>query len=196
MLGALPEEIEVRRDQAVHEWYNILTLFTKYPLSNSHDIFGAISSIAQQASHVLKSHYLAGLWEYDIARSLLWRPCYHFQIAQSSKIPVARPKATNITGGAGTVVRALLWSWAAVEGPVAQEAFTPPMIARYKPPQYIKVRPKHVNPERWTLYDRCGVGTSHRPSWELQLTGHVAQAAVSQEPVSALSRIETEVDEA
>lgn len=172
------------RDQALQEWYTLLKLFVITNLSNPHDIFAAIAALAQEASRVLNSRYLAGLWECDMARGLLWRPCYHFQAGPNAKIPVTRPKSTFLTKETGAVVRAPSWSWAAVQGPVTQELYTPPQIKKYKDPAYQRVRPKHTNPDRWTLDPHCGVKALHMPTCELQLVGHVAEVEILRQPLS------------
>jgi hypothetical protein len=91
-------DLQKQREGTLAKWYQILNQFTLCSLSNPHDIFAAFAAIAQLASRVLHSRYLAGLWECDIVHGLLWRPCYHFQVGSSSEIPVTRPTRLNSPG--------------------------------------------------------------------------------------------------
>jgi hypothetical protein len=172
------------QEQVLKEWYQTVFEFAQCSLSNPHDIFAASTALAQQTSAALQSRYLAGIWEGDIVRGLLWRPYYHFTAAPIGKIATIRPKATKLTRESGSVTRSPSWSWAAVEGPVAQVAWNPVQVAKYRDPQNFKIRPKHSNPERWSLDDRCGVEALHMPACELQLTGQMANVRVLAEPVT------------
>lgn len=67
------EERDRLRTQMLHLWYSkILSEYTIRKLTNPHDIFAAVSSIAQLARNTIRSRYLAGIWEVDIVRGLLW----------------------------------------------------------------------------------------------------------------------------
>ncbi|KAL6405857.1 heterokaryon incompatibility protein [Ilyonectria robusta] len=164
-----------------------MEVFVTCRLSNPYDIFAAITALAQPAARILKSRYLAGIWECDLVRGLLWRPCYTFQAGSKGKIPVTRPKPTRLTSESGPVVRAPSWSWAAVEGPIAQDQWEPPRIKRHRNPAFKRVRPKTVDPDRWSDDTQCDVDALHMPACELQLIGHVAEAEVLHDLVSTYS---------
>ncbi|KAH6621603.1 heterokaryon incompatibility protein-domain-containing protein [Chaetomium sp. MPI-SDFR-AT-0129] len=175
------------QDEVLRDWYKILSQFSVCQLSNPHDVFAAINAVAQQASRLLNSRYLAGIWECDLVRGLLWRPAHHFIAETTMRAPTTRPKPSKFTTGTGPVVRSPSWSWAAVEGPVAlplgSVGFTPGLVARLRDPAYPKIRPKHLDPVRWSVDDKCGIDALHMPACELQIVGHVARVRVLTEPV-------------
>lgn len=175
------------QDEVLRDWYGILTQFSVCQLSNPHDVFAAIIAVSQQASRLLNSRYLAGIWECDLVRGLLWRPAHHFRTEIAMRAPTTRPKPSKFTTETGPVIRSPSWSWAAVEGPVALPlgsiGFTPGLVARQRDPTYPKIRPKHLNPARWSVDDKCGIDALHMPACELQLVGHVAKVRVLTEPV-------------
>lgn len=173
-----------QQEEILKKWYQMVLEFSQCSLSNPHDIFAASTALAQQTSAALKSRYLAGIWECDLPRGLLWRPYYHFTTAPIGKIATTRPKATKLTKETGSVTRSPSWSWAAVEGPVAQMTWSPIQVAKYRDHNNFKIRPKHSNPERWSLDSRCSVEALHMPACELQFTGHVTDVRVLAEPVT------------
>lgn len=175
------------QEEVLSDWYRILNQFSVCQLSNPHDVFAAIIAVAQRGSRLLNSRYLAGIWECDLVRGLLWRPAHHSPGLSTMRAPTTRPKLSRFTTETGPVVRAPSWSWAAVEGPVAiplgSIAFTPGLVARQRDPGYSKIRSKHLNPVRWSVDDECGIDALHMPACELQLVGHVAKVRVLTEPV-------------
>ncbi|KAJ6444515.1 heterokaryon incompatibility protein [Purpureocillium lavendulum] len=193
-LSQLPERSDRRngKDATLRKWYDFLYTYTACHLSDPRDIFAAVGAIAQQAAGKLESRYLAGIWECDIVRGLLWKPCYHLEASANSKIPTTRPKPTRLTGATqGPIVRAPSWSWAAVQGPVSQESGTPPNLARFKDPAYMRVRPARRSPSRWTREEhdeRCGPDRLRVPAMELRVTGRLAPAwAVTHGKLSSVS---------
>lgn len=167
-----------QRELTLKRWYEFLQQFTMRELSNPHDIFAAIASIAELAQRVLGSRYLAGVWEDDIVRGLLWKPRNHVQLTFG---PIKRPSTARLAPL--PVIRAPSWSWAAVEGPVLQN-YNERISSKYQDHSFVKVRPKFRDPDRWSADAECDVGTLHMPSCELQLMGRLAKAAVSSRPVA------------
>ncbi|KID83474.1 Heterokaryon incompatibility [Metarhizium guizhouense ARSEF 977] len=183
LLGLAPIQPPSRDEQhAVHEalkeWYGLLFPYTKCRLSNPHDAFASLSAMAQQAAAVLRSRYLAGVWECDIVRGLMWRPTYH--LAPNWK-PTTRPKPTSLTGSCQIITRAPSWSWVSVEGEVSQESFVPPKVALYKDRSNFKIRPVFLHPEKWSEDAECGVNKLHMPACELRFMGRVVGARVLEE---------------
>lgn len=53
-------------------WYDLVSLYGKCSLTIESDIFQAISGIAKAVATATGDRYVAGLWEYDLHRGLLW----------------------------------------------------------------------------------------------------------------------------
>ncbi|KAJ4174180.1 hypothetical protein NW754_004595 [Fusarium falciforme] len=167
--------LSVRREKLLKLWDWIVFTYTKRQLSNPHDIFAAIASIALPISEVLGSRYLAGLWECDLVRGLLWRPGH---LMGSRFGPGTRPLPTRFA--AAPVVRAPSWSWAAIQGSVlyvSRDAFKRKLV-KYQSQGFIKVKPKFRNPDRWSPDVHCSPNTLHMPYCEIQLWGRMAEAIV------------------
>ncbi|KAF5642991.1 hypothetical protein F25303_6363 [Fusarium sp. NRRL 25303] len=159
------------RDRLLQYWDEIVVDFSRRQLSNPHDIFAALASIAEPISKALQSRYLAGLWEGDLVRCLLWRPGYR---VSSFFGPATRPLPTIFA--TAPVIRAPSWSWASIQGGVKPLALQ--QFRRMKTESQIGtplIRPKQ---ESWTVDPHCGADALHMPSCELQLLGRVQQAIV------------------
>lgn len=167
-----------QREMTLKGWYEFLQQFTMRELSNPHDIFAAIASIAELAQRVLGSRYLAGVWEADMVRGLLWKPRHHIQLTFG---PTKRPPPSKFAPG--PVVRAPSWSWASISGPVLQN-YNVRKASKYQCESFVKVRPTDPGSHRWSATRECDVRTLHMPSCRLQLMGCLAHAAISPRPVS------------
>ncbi|KAI0470871.1 heterokaryon incompatibility protein-domain-containing protein [Xylariaceae sp. FL0804] len=138
------------RDKLVllRQWYSDVVMpYSRRRLTDPHDVFAAMMSLAQLARPRLGSRYLAGLWECDMVRGLLWRPRH---IAQMSRTfpPVVRPIYADplrpeLVGR--QAARAPSWSWAAVQGPV-YASYLERDEARYRDPAHVVVRPLATTP--------------------------------------------------
>ncbi|RGP78904.1 hypothetical protein FLONG3_2809 [Fusarium longipes] len=165
---------QLSRDRLLQYWDEIVVDFSKRQLSNPHDIFAAVASIAEPISKALKTRYLAGLWEYDLVRGLLWRPGFRMS---SYFGPATRPLPTIFASA--PVIRAPSWSWASIQGGV--KPLTIQNFRRMKTESRSGaplVRPKQQHPDRWTVDPHCGADALHMPSCELQLLGRVQEAIV------------------
>ncbi|KAJ1337242.1 HET domain-containing protein [Microdochium nivale] len=175
--------------QLVHKvlgaWYVILNDFTKRHLSNPTDIFASLAALATQFGIVLGTRYLAGLWEQDLIRGLLWIPRYHSRLVSYSGT-VTRPVPTSFTPGP-TVIRAPSWSWAAVQGAVFNKSVGDPQLSRrYRATDddFVKVKPAltlHDGGRSWTSDTQCGVSTLHMPSCRLHMLGRLRQVRVGEQ---------------
>lgn len=171
LLGATtPGPPPIQRERVLNEWYLLLKEYTRRELSNPHDIFAALSGVAQLAGQTLKSRYLAGIWEADMVRGLLWKSCHQIQSDGISWKrlgwpPVTRPKPTFLAPE--PVRRAPSWSWAAVQGPTVH-VFR--LRTRHSAEKMV-VHPKHTNPDRWTTHEGCDINVLYMPWCELQVIG-------------------------
>ncbi|KAF5012271.1 hypothetical protein FDECE_1652 [Fusarium decemcellulare] len=137
-------DLSSRRDRLLQFWDGVVVDFSKRQLSNPHDIFAATASIAAPISNAIESRYLAGLWECD----LLFRTS-------------TRPLPTRFAPS--PVIRAPSWSWAAIQGgvyPLSGNSFRK-MMKKCHSGDFIKVKPKLRNPDRWTSDTHCGVDVLH-----------------------------------
>ena len=113
-LPSLKQSLPTSKEVMLRRWYTMLAQYVERQMWSPHDVFPALSGIAQLARSILGCRYLAGLWEDDMIRGLLWKSCLLFG-PTSKAIPLKRPidKETQ-----QRVDRAPSWSWAAVEGPL------------------------------------------------------------------------------
>jgi hypothetical protein len=88
-------------------WRRVVVNYTSAKLTKEQDKLIALSGIAMRLHLHTKVQYLAGLWERNIERQLLWRP---------SREDKRRP----------TKYRAPSWSWASMEGPIILPSETEP----------------------------------------------------------------------
>ncbi|KAF5686908.1 hypothetical protein FCIRC_2599 [Fusarium circinatum] len=162
---------QLMRDRLLQYWDEIVVDFSRRQLSNPHDIFAALASIAAPISEALQSRYLAGLWECDLVRCLLWRPGYR---VSSFFGPATRPLSTAFAPA--PVIRAPSWSWASIQGGV--KPLTLQQFRRMKTQSESGIpliRPKQ---DLWTVDPHCGADALHMASCELQLLGRVQEAII------------------
>lgn len=204
-----PGSTSAVRYAVLEHWYIMLIEFTNRRLSNPDDIFASISSLAQTAAlYLRKSRYLAGLWEEDIVRGLLWRPG---SFGGWEPVELARPRSWMAPG---PVVRAPTWSWAAVEGCIDHLDYEPgggetmvmggksksggiphgtrvrDSVFRTKP-GFVRVRPavrfsQGENDETfcWSEDMHCRPDVLHMPSCELRMWGRLVKADFSEQQVN------------
>lgn len=158
-------------EKTLSMWYQSLFDFTQRKLSNPHDVFAAIASIAKLAKEILQSRYLAGLWEADLVRGLLWKPMHSFPGSRCP--PVTRLMPTALAPNPGT--RAPSWSWASVEGQVRNETDAR-RVKKLFAANSIKVHPGAG--DSWTKDTKCDVDVLRMKECELRLIGHLAKAIV------------------
>ncbi|MCJ1290148.1 hypothetical protein MMC34_001684 [Xylographa carneopallida] len=91
---------------AFHVWDRVVTAYASGALSHSTDKLVAISGIARELQPLMKSRYLAGLWEVQLPRQLLW---------VAARLPPARNKPNSL-GHSPMPYRAPSWSWASTDG--------------------------------------------------------------------------------
>ncbi|KAK8106354.1 hypothetical protein PG999_009713 [Apiospora kogelbergensis] len=195
LLGKTSEE---QQQIVLEHWYIMLRHFTSRSLSNPHDVFASLSSLAQSVAPYLgQSRYLAGIWEVDMVRGLLWRPSFR----ESEPTALTRPSPTAFAPP--PVVRAPSWSWAAVEGAIDHLDYEPfympgmtvtssgaPVGARIKQsvfatrPDFVRVSPAVQSPSLWSDDTCCGPDVLHMPACELRIRGFLTMAAVSDQQVN------------
>jgi len=157
--------------ELLNHWYaNILPDYTARNLTNRSDIFAASSSLAKLAKQTIGGRYLAGVWESDLPRGLLWKPRYQTRWmieaskSESTLIPLRRPAHPQAPS----------WSWATVEGPISHgwdnRKRWPPYPTKGRADAFF-VRPAHIDHTRWTTQDDCDAHMLYMPRCELQMYG-------------------------
>ncbi|CAK1359297.1 unnamed protein product [Cercospora beticola] len=105
-MGRPPDEYFEQRDSDHYDrWRDVISQFSRRKLTFEQDVFAAVSGLASMWHDKRQSEgrYLAGLWEADLLRGLLW-VCAD----NSEGMEVLRP----------TRYLAPSWSWASVRRPV------------------------------------------------------------------------------
>ncbi|KAI0119054.1 HET-domain-containing protein [Daldinia grandis] len=163
-------------------WYKeILPNYTLRQLTNPNDIFAASSGIAQLTRKGIGSRYLAGIWEADMARGLLWCTAY---LVKWVRMKLSWPKPKRPVNRNGEMVsRAPSWSWASVQGQIhtcpeflrRDESFQNPtniLIRPLSPPTTPHPLPPDYVP-RWTLLENphCDANVIYMPTCELAFFG-------------------------
>ncbi|KAK3331808.1 hypothetical protein B0T19DRAFT_472826 [Cercophora scortea] len=154
-------------------WYAMLQNFSARALTEPHDVFACIASLALIAHRVVGWRYLAGLWEGDMPRGLVWRSQFRYFLP--IKTETVWPRASGFRQGekkGEAVRRAPSWSWASVSGPVVW----PAAVLRREVEGYtlgvdLFVRPREDG-GRWTVDTSEGVGEPdalYMPSLELRM---------------------------
>ncbi|KAI2624296.1 HET-domain-containing protein [Hypoxylon sp. NC1633] len=189
--GSTKTEQERLRTLMLQRWYKEVFLnYTSRKLTNPHDVFAAVASIAQPAQRSIRSRYLAGVWEVDLVRGLLWYTRFsisgekHFLVSGDRRVKTigARPRRPTDMDGK-KVVRAPSWSWAAIEGQVCERS-TPRNEAKYRDPANFLIRPLPSTlakpTARWTLLENpnCDADILHQPYCELCFLGRPKHAQI------------------
>ncbi|KAI2625200.1 heterokaryon incompatibility protein-domain-containing protein [Xylaria nigripes] len=166
------------RRQALDFWYKeILWKYTTRKLSDTGDIFAAISGLAQMVKTLIRSRYLGGLWEVDIVRGLLWRPRPlltrdprrrpRWQRRMTKRDPDMQTQAVPL--------KVPSWSWAAVQGGVGIDQDRDETV--YDESNAL-IRPKYEG--RWTRDPICHANAVEITSCELELYGRPRLVQVQQ----------------
>ncbi|KAI1457539.1 HET-domain-containing protein [Annulohypoxylon moriforme] len=194
------KEREKMRSEILELWYKpMLWDFTRRLLTNPHDIFAAMSGIAQLAQMSIRSRYLAGIWEVDMVRGLLWHTWFSFGAKSkrdfgteiSPLAPIEPRRPTDWHGK--PVIRAPSWSWGSIQGQIHQRS-TPRDEHLLKDPSNYLIRPRPKPGQRvisngsdeseirsWTALENpnCGPDVLHMPYCELCFLGRPKQVRCS-----------------
>ena len=163
------------KEAVLLRWYFMLIEYTGRNMFDPHDVFAALMGLAKAVQQSVRCRYLAGLWEDDMIKGLLWvGRCSVLPVGLPEKKyhPLKRPlerntKKPHLLGQ--LAIRAPSWSWASVEGAIFygySYTFPEPEEFRrkYRTPADICLRPALQNPDRWTAQDGCGVNEVRMPT--------------------------------
>ena len=86
-------------------WYLLVEHYQRRQITKAEDRLPAIGGLAEHFAQKIRTKYLAGLWEQDLHRGLLW-------------IRVAEDSSTDYSTQVQRNSKAPTWSWASGESPV------------------------------------------------------------------------------
>ncbi|KAI1436658.1 heterokaryon incompatibility protein-domain-containing protein [Xylaria sp. CBS 124048] len=170
---------EVRRRMLIYWYREILWQFTERGITNPDDIFAALSGLAQAVKPQIRSSYLAGLWEVDMVRGLLWKPRHvHSRGPRwltKCERRMSRPQENANTQTQMVPVAVPSWSWAAIEGQVGLD-HTRRHEDKYHESNAL-IHPKYQG--RWTRDSVCHSTAVHITSCELEFFGRPQRVRTS-----------------
>jgi hypothetical protein len=103
-LGGFRSTSMALKKQAHASWQQIVESYTRRTLTNESDKLMAIMGIAKFAGDIMNDQFLAGLWDGELWRDLLWS-----SDVSINKLPPRRLKSIQLPS----------WSWASVICPVS-----------------------------------------------------------------------------
>ncbi|KAH9993139.1 heterokaryon incompatibility protein-domain-containing protein [Xylariaceae sp. FL0662B] len=98
-------------------WYELSRMYAVRDLYDPTDVFAALSGVATRFQRALGCRYLAGLWENDMIRGLLWKS-RRVLGGPDTKEALKKPVAVYGDLKGKTITRAPSWSWLALIGPI------------------------------------------------------------------------------
>ena len=124
MVGSIQDSLPtfMGKQLILKRWYEMTTEYSSRSFFNPTDNHAALSGIVRQVQLALvrsgldpdREIYMAGLWEIDMVRGLVWR---------SRRIEDSRLVALKASVYEGRVVRrAPSWSWMALVRPICQQS--------------------------------------------------------------------------
>ncbi|KAL7928817.1 heterokaryon incompatibility protein domain-containing protein [Trichoderma chlorosporum] len=103
--------------EILEQWYGLTILYSIRNLWDPTDIFATLCGVALRFQRALGTRYLAGLWENDMIRGLLWKSRRVVGGGYNNRAmtkPLSAPRKG--TTHRSEIVRAPSWSWTALEG--------------------------------------------------------------------------------
>lgn len=177
---------EMAREKMLLQWYRIVGQYTARTMFEPHDVFAALMGLAKVVQRALRCQYLAGLWEDDLVRGLLWQGRGDM-FPGAGFTPLRRPAERNTKKPERLglpAIRAPSWSWASVEGGVTHSPFhTQENDKRRFDEENVCVRPLYGNPPRWSPRSNCEVDKAFMPNCELEMLGVPKLANCGTRPV-------------
>lgn len=107
------------QEDILSRWYQLTQEYSYRDVYDPTDNFAALAGVALRFHDALKCRYLAGLWEVDMERALLWRS-RRLWLGPHSKQSLTRPIAVVGPQKNKCIERAPSWSCLALQGPILQ----------------------------------------------------------------------------
>lgn len=98
-------------------WYNeVQWHYASKDFTSDGDVFAAISGVAQMMKPKIRSRYLAGIWEVDMVRGLLWTSYSQFHPRRRKLTTIPLPKSDSALPTQVIPPGVPSWSWVAIQG--------------------------------------------------------------------------------
>jgi hypothetical protein len=98
--------------EAMTRWFIVVMGYSRRALTNNKDKLPAISGLASLVQKATGYKYLAGLWEEEIRRSLIWQRSGRDDDLGILAVPQSKLQALS------SPYRAPTWSWASIDKPI------------------------------------------------------------------------------
>jgi len=182
-------ERDVSMPELLRRWYDMVELYTQRSLWAPSDIHAALAGLSKLVQQRLGSRNLAGLWETDMHRGLLWKS-RQLVFGPYTNVPLKMPRKripeTNSWGD--QLTRAPSWSWASVEGPVFQQ-LQRKTVKDLEDFANLRCWPLDKELGRWTQ-DEVSTNLVNMSSCELQLYGTLRKVKCSKTSPAAFRRVQ------
>ncbi|KAI1749443.1 heterokaryon incompatibility protein-domain-containing protein [Xylaria castorea] len=143
----------VTKETVLQRWHQITQAYSLRYVFDPTDNFATISGVALRFQRALGCRFLAGLWENDMIRSLLWKsrriwPVTH-EFRPGPNRPLVRPLGVKGDLKGKPIVRAPSWSWLALLGPIIS-AIKSREARLFQDPSNIRCHPASLDKETWS----------------------------------------------
>ncbi|KAK8087914.1 hypothetical protein PG997_002875 [Apiospora hydei] len=168
-------------------WYELTMQYSLTEVYDPTDNFATLCGVAKRFQEALQdSRYLAGIWECDLLRGLLWRS-RRLYLGPNSRQPLRRPLGVKQLQGQA-IERAPSWSWLALEGPIIQ-ATGKHYEKVFSNEANLRCRPLHNDGGTWSpdTWDP-DVIVYPFPQCRLNITGFILEVRRSSIPTASYGR--------
>jgi hypothetical protein len=164
------------QEEILARWYQLTEEYSSRDVYLPTDNFAALAGVASRFHDALRCRYLAGLWEADMERALLWRS-RQLYLGPRSRQPLERPVAVNGPREGQCIDRAPSWSWLALRGPVLQvkPLKTREQVRGSGTSISLKCRPVATNYGRWSPDDWTPAIVEYAHLCRVQVHGYIRE---------------------
>ncbi|KAF2143125.1 uncharacterized protein K452DRAFT_247513 [Aplosporella prunicola CBS 121167] len=168
-------------------WYELAGQYSLRDVYDPLDNFATVSGIAQRFHGALNCRYLAGLWERDMVRGLLWRSARLLGFQDPNR-SLRRPIGVKGSDKGNPITRAPSWSWLALIGSTSQAPKKVNNNTREEN-RSLRCRPANRDNGVWSL-DEWGPKFIEKPTQicRLEIYGYIRQVCRSKKTVAALPK--------
>ncbi len=114
--AAALEDPSLGKEDIMKRWHQLTMQYSTKNVFDPSDGFAALAGVAVRFQQAIGCRYLAGLWEDDMIRGLLWKS-RRLLVGPHSHDGMRKPIGVKKHAGR-EIVRAPSWSWLALQGPI------------------------------------------------------------------------------